>query len=53
MRRRIDVLSLAHVVTLSFLPTTLGDFVFVVVCEVVPIQLLLLLVYNFDFKTSW
>ncbi|KAK8791642.1 hypothetical protein WA588_001954, partial [Blastocystis sp. NMH] len=47
----IDVLSLAHVVLLSFLPTTLRDLVFVVVCEVIPIQLLLLLVYNFDIKT--
>ena len=46
------MLSLAHIVSLSFLPTTLGDLVFVVVCEVIPIQLLLLLVYNFDIKTS-
>ena len=45
------MLSLAHIVTLSFLPTTLEDLVFVVVCDVIPIQLLLLLVYNFDIKT--
>lgn len=48
---RIDLLNTVHVIQIYFIPYNLSDILFVFLLEVVPINLILLLVYDFDIRT--
>lgn len=49
--RRIDLLNIIGIVHIVFAPNNLVDISYEVFLEIVPIELILLLVYNFDVKT--
>ena len=49
--RRIDLLNILGIVHIVFAPNNLVDISYEVFLEIVPIELILLLVYNFDVKT--
>ena len=50
--RSVDLLNILGVLRIAFTPNNLIDSCYEICLEVVPIQLILLLVYNFDLKTS-
>lgn len=49
--RRIDLLNILGIVHIVFAPNNLVDISYEVFLEIIPIELILLLVYNFDVKT--
>lgn len=48
---RLDLLATLHILIVSLTPTNYIDLIYSICCEVIPIQLLLLLVYNFDINS--
>lgn len=51
IRCRIDLLNSIHVIQIYFIPNNLADILFVFLLEIIPINLILLLVYDFDIRT--
>ena len=51
MMNRLDLLATLHILIVSLTPTNYVDLIYSICCEVIPIQLLLLLVYNFDINS--